>query len=147
MVWSIKKYLIALFLLQFLTGCEVYHRYFIINYIDTVHIGVKVDNTYHLPIGYIPLNTGQYKNSSGYCNTEYFTKKLSITIDSTNSMYSFTQPPGSAVWLQPSKAGPPAIQYIIVNKDTVAIADSKLSKNNHLKFYSSTGQKFILERY
>lgn len=148
MGWSIRNCCLSILLVMLLLGCESMSRYFIHTetYSDTIKVTVKVDYISNLPVAGIPVNTGQYKHDISNYETEFFTKRLSVFSDSIEMAYSFIQAPGTTVWLQPTKIGPPAIQYIIINnKDTVTVPGSSFKLQSNFKFRKLINQKFVLQ--
>jgi hypothetical protein len=141
------KPIFLLFIIFLFSSCEVYHRYFIMasNRYGAVKITVKVHSVYDLPKQYIPAS----KNLMG-CNTNTntennFVTKIDIVLDSSKMQYSFILPVCNTVWLQPSKIGIPALEYIIVDgRDTVAISSSVIKTISSFAFKSLPSQKYLL---
>jgi hypothetical protein len=139
------KFIFLLLTIFLFTSCEVYHRYFIManNRYGAAKITVKVHSVYDLPKHYIPAG----KSVMG-CNTNTennFTTKIEVVLDSNKLQYSFILPDCNTVWLQPSKIGIPALEYIIIDgRDTVAIPNASLKTNSSFSFKSLPSQKYLL---
>lgn len=101
MVWSIKNSLAIIIAIFILSSCEVYYSYFITvnRKADSTRVAVKVDSNYNLPSSYILANEKDYGNFSIKSSNKNFINKLNISFDTTLLQYTFTQSPGSTIWL------------------------------------------------
>jgi hypothetical protein len=108
-------------------------------------ITVKVESPYHLPKQYISINRTKIYDYSQSSVDENFSQQIPITVDSASGTYQFILPVASTVFLYPSKIGPPAIEYIVLNdKDTVAVPGSARKTKSDYEFKKAGSQKFIL---
>lgn len=141
------KFIILMLTIFLFTSCEVYQRYFIMasNKYGAAKITVKVQSVYDLPKKYIPASKSTMGCNINTNTENNFTEKIEVVLDSSKLQYTFSLPICSTVWLQPSKIGIPALEYIIIDgRDTVAITNTSLKTSSSFSFKSLPSQKYLL---
>jgi hypothetical protein len=108
-------------------------------------ITVKVNSYFDLPKKSISINRTKIYDYSPSSLAENFSQSIPVTVDSASGTYQFILPVASTVFLYPTKIGPPAIEYVVLNdKDTIALPGSKKKTKSDYKFKRAGSQKFIL---
>jgi hypothetical protein len=108
-------------------------------------VTVKVNGYYNLPKNNISINRTKIYDYSPSSLDENFSQIIPTTVDSASGTYQFVLPIASTVFLYPTKIGPPAIEYIVLNdKDTIAVPGSNRKTKSDYQFKKAGSQRFIL---